>query len=136
MAILIGWSPSGLPGEVIVGDGSPASLSLRLGMDETAATIRVCRDCKDEWFRLSSTVTGARYQLTTGGGSHPLWTPDGRSLFFDRDDQMFRLRDLLTRAQLTPLPITGFAQAEYRRQFDLMPDGRHFLMLFPIAAAR
>ena len=30
----------------------------------------------------------------------------------------------------------AFAQAEYRRQFDLMPDGRHFLMLFPIAGAR
>jgi hypothetical protein len=28
-----------------------------------------------------------------------------------------------------PLPIKGFAQAEYRRQFDLMPDGRQFLVL-------
>jgi hypothetical protein len=25
------------------------------------------------------------------------------------------------------LPIKGFAQADYRRQFDLMPDGRRFL---------
>jgi hypothetical protein len=32
------------------------------------------------------------------------------------------------------LPVKGFAQAEYRRQFDLMPNGRQFLMLFPIAA--
>jgi hypothetical protein len=32
------------------------------------------------------------------------------------------------------LPITGFAQAEYRRQFDLMSNGRQFLMLFPASA--
>jgi hypothetical protein len=38
-----------------------------------------------------------------------------------------------SRAEPTPLPITGFAQAEYRRQFDLMPGGRQFLVLFPIA---
>jgi len=30
------------------------------------------------------------------------------------------------------LPIKGFAQGEYRRQFDLMPNGRQFVMLFPI----
>ena len=80
--------------------------------------------------------TGARYQVTRNGGSHPLWLPDGQSLYFDRDHQMFRLavntRDLSSSIEPTPLPIKGFAQAEYRRQFDLMPDGRQFLVLFPM----
>ena len=71
--------------------------------------------------------TGARHQVTRDGGSHPLWRPDGQSLYFDRH-QMFRLavntKDLSSRAAPTPLPIEGFVQAEYRRQFDLMPDGR------------
>jgi eukaryotic-like serine/threonine-protein kinase len=84
--------------------------------------------------------TGVRYQLTRDGGSHPMWRPDGQSLYFDRDHQLFSLavnvRDLTTRVDPTPLPITGFAQAEYRRQFDLMPGGRQFLMLFPIRAAQ
>ena len=79
--------------------------------------------------------TGARAQLTRDGGSHPLWLPDGQSLYFDRDHQMFRLavntHDLSSRVEPAPLPIKGFAQAEYRRQFDLMPDGRQFLVLFP-----
>src|ERR1043166_8002223 len=79
--------------------------------------------------------TGARYQVTRDGGSHPMWLPDGRSLYFDRDHQMFRLavntKDLSSRADPMPLPIKGFAQAEYRRQFDLMTDGRRFLVLFP-----
>ena len=80
--------------------------------------------------------TGARYQVTRDGGSHPLWLPDGQSLYFDCDHQMFRLAvnttDMSSRLEPTPLPIKGFAQAEYRRQFDLMPDGRQFLVLFPM----
>jgi Tol biopolymer transport system component len=80
--------------------------------------------------------SGARLQLTRDGGSHPMWAPDGRSLYFDRDHQMFQLavntQDVTSIAEPTPLPIKGFAQAEYRRQFDLMPDGRQFLVLFPM----
>jgi Tol biopolymer transport system component len=80
--------------------------------------------------------SGARLQMTRNGGSHPLWAPDGRSLFFDRDHQMFQLavntQDMTSIGEPAPLPIKGFAQAEYRRQFDLMPSGRQFLMLFPI----
>ena len=83
--------------------------------------------------------TGARYQVTRGGGSHPLWLPDGQSLYFDRDHQMFRVavntKDMSSTVEPTPLPIEGFTQAEYRRQFDLMSDGRHFLMLFPMAGS-
>jgi Tol biopolymer transport system component len=79
--------------------------------------------------------TGTRYQVTRDGGSHPLWRPDGRSLYFDRDHQMFELavntQDLSSRNEPRPLPIKGFAQAEYRRQFDLMPDGSRFLVLLP-----
>jgi eukaryotic-like serine/threonine-protein kinase len=81
--------------------------------------------------------TGARHQVTRDGGSHPLWLPDGESLYFDRDHRMFRLavntRDPASRGEPIPLPIEGFAQAEYRRQFDLMPDGRRFLLLFPVS---
>jgi Tol biopolymer transport system component len=82
--------------------------------------------------------TGARYQITRDGGSHPLWSPDGRTLFFDRGQQMFRLdvntKDPSAKADPVALPIKGFAQAEYRRQFDLMPNGRQFLVLIPVNA--
>jgi Tol biopolymer transport system component len=79
--------------------------------------------------------TGRRYQMTRDGGSHPLWLSDGQALYFDRDHQLFRLpvntHDPSSWVEPTPLPIKGFAQAEYRRQFDLMPDGRQFLVLIP-----
>lgn len=80
--------------------------------------------------------TGQRFQITRDGGSHPLWLPDGQSLYFDRDRQMFRvavnLKDPGATTAPVALPIKGFAQAEYRRQFDLMPGGRQFLVLMPV----
>jgi eukaryotic-like serine/threonine-protein kinase len=80
--------------------------------------------------------TTVRYRITSDGGSHPLWLPDGRSLYFDRDRQLFRLTlNLDGPAPAGPpvaLPIKGFAQAEFRRQFDLMPNGRQFLVLIPL----
>ena len=30
-----------------------------------------------------------------------------------------------------PLPIGGFIQGEARRQYDMTPDGKQFLMMFP-----
>jgi eukaryotic-like serine/threonine-protein kinase len=79
---------------------------------------------------------GRRFQLTRAGGRHPMWSPDGRRIYFDQDGRMHRL-DLGTGPDATPaaptaLPITGFQQGDLRRQFDLMPDGKAFLMLFPV----
>jgi Tol biopolymer transport system component len=78
--------------------------------------------------------SGARYQLTRDGGGHPMWLPDGRSIYFNRDQQMFRLVVNLSSpsslAPPQPLPVSGFVQGELRRQFDLMPDGKRFLMLY------
>jgi Tol biopolymer transport system component len=83
-----------------------------------------------------TTTSVSRHRLTTGGGSHPLWAPDGRHLYFDRDGQLFSLALTFTdkgpRADApVELPIRGFQQGYRRRQFDLMPDGEQFLMLFP-----
>jgi Tol biopolymer transport system component len=82
---------------------------------------------------------GQRYRITQDGGRHPLWAPDGRTLYFDQDGQMFRVEvflDSMPPKASDPrgLRIRGFRQGPLRRQFDLMPDGRRFLMLFPIDA--
>ena len=61
--------------------------------------------------------TGARYQITRDGGGHPLWLPDGRSIYFDRGQQLFRLAVNLAAPSSSgdpvALPIKGFAQGEY-----------------------
>jgi Tol biopolymer transport system component len=80
--------------------------------------------------------TGSRYQLTRDGGGHPMWLPDGRSIYFERQQKIFRLginpSAPDTRVEPVPLPVRGFVQGELRRQFDMMPDGTRFLMLFAL----
>jgi hypothetical protein len=57
-------------------------------------------------------------------------------LYFDRDHQIFKLAVNLKApsSDWTPvaMPIKGFVQAEYRRQFDMLPSGRQFLVLIPV----
>lgn len=78
---------------------------------------------------------GTRHRVTRDGGSHPMWAPHGKSIYFDRDHQLFELSvttaDLNAVGEPVPLPIKGFAQAEYRRQFDLMPNGTQFMVMLP-----
>lgn len=82
--------------------------------------------------------TAVRYRLTGDGGTHPIWLPDGRSLYFYRDRQLFSLTLNLDGPAPVGgprrLPIKGFAQTGQRRQFDLMPNGREFLVLMPAAS--
>jgi Tol biopolymer transport system component len=79
--------------------------------------------------------TGAKYQITRQGGGHALWSPDGTELFVDNNHQLFAVKvqtlGTFSSGAPTPLPIRGFIQGDARRQYDLMPDGKQFLMLFP-----
>ena len=77
-----------------------------------------------------------RRQVTRQGGGHPLWSPDGETIYFDRDGRMYRVDVRLdgdvSIGEPVELPIAGFQQGEYRRQFDLMPDGSAFLLLYAL----
>jgi eukaryotic-like serine/threonine-protein kinase len=84
-------------------------------------------------------ISGKRLQLTKNGGSHPQWSPDGKKIYFDQGDQLFQM-DIATSGDPTAgepaaLPIKGFQQGELRRQYDLTPDGKGFVMLFPADTA-
>jgi serine/threonine-protein kinase len=83
-------------------------------------------------------ANGKRYQLTKNGGAHPQFSPDGTKVFYDQGGQLYRL-DLAIAAEPkaadpVALPIKGFVQTDMRRQYDLTPDGKGFVMLFPAAA--
>jgi eukaryotic-like serine/threonine-protein kinase len=79
--------------------------------------------------------TGAKFQITRGGGEHPVWSPDGRRIYFNDRDRLFSVAVKADSAVVeetpTMLPITGFIQEAGRRQFDITADGKQFLMLYP-----
>jgi Tol biopolymer transport system component len=78
--------------------------------------------------------SGLRVRVTQG--RRPVWSPDGKEIFFDREDsQLYVIPITLgsspTVGTPTPLPIKGFLQGGGRRMYDITPDGKQFLMLFP-----
>ena len=79
-------------------------------------------------------VNEGQWQVSTGGGTAPLWAPNGRELFF-----------LSLRGQLTAIPVqTGpsfsfgnpevvieqtYSGGPIGRHYDISPDGKRFLMI-------
>jgi Tol biopolymer transport system component len=81
-------------------------------------------------------LTGTKIQITKNGGGHPLWSPDGKVLYFDNGGRMFAVAiqtaPKFTAGEPMQMPINGFIQGpgNYRRQYDMTPDGKQFIMLF------
>jgi Tol biopolymer transport system component len=81
-------------------------------------------------------TTGARFQITKNGGGHPLWSPDGKELYFDNSGRMFSVaiqaQPGFSAGEPAPLPIRGFVQGQgnVRRQYDMISDGKQFIMMF------
>lgn len=81
-------------------------------------------------------VTGTKIQITRNGGGHPLWSPDGKEMYFDNAGRMFsvaiRTESNFSAGDPMAIPISGFVQGpgNNRRQYDITPDGKQFVMMF------
>jgi serine/threonine protein kinase/Tol biopolymer transport system component len=76
----------------------------------------------------------ARYQVSRENGIAPLWSPDGKELFYYQPD-LRRLvavpvqsQSALSFGQPVPLPIEDIYQPTGSRQYDVTPDGKRFLV--------
>jgi eukaryotic-like serine/threonine-protein kinase len=79
-------------------------------------------------------VTGAKYQITTNGGTNPLWSPGDNQFFYIAPGRRLMSVEIQTQPSFVPgkhtaLPIEGFAAGA--RPYDITPDGRFFVVLFP-----
>lgn len=85
--------------------------------------------------------TGGRYPVSSGGGWQPRWSPIGHELFYRGPEGLYSAElelgtDVRVRRELL-FDDTGFlfrgpgADAEY----DVHPDGDHFLMIGGLSAA-
>jgi eukaryotic-like serine/threonine-protein kinase len=86
---------------------------------------------------------GGRWQVSTNGGSGPLWSPDGRELFYRSGDVTMSV-DVETNPVFKP----GHPKILFRGNYlsdnhsaggaaywDIHPDGKRFLMIKPPGAA-
>jgi serine/threonine-protein kinase len=79
---------------------------------------------------------GGKWLISTEGGTEPVWNPNGRELFYRIGDKMMAVEitmqpgfsagkpKVLFEGKYLPTPITF-------SNYDVSPDGRHFLMLKP-----
>ncbi len=73
---------------------------------------------------------GPRIQVSTDGGRFPVWSPTGRELFFISGSKMM-VTDIEPGAEPrvgTPRVLFEGAQATTTRSYDLMADGKSFVM--------
>src|SRR5262249_39302154 len=89
--------------------------------------------------------TGVKYQISRSGGAWPIWASNGSEL-------IYRLSNAATNAtaaklnsvtiSTNPVPaftsekelsITGFVPVTNFREYDMLPNGKEFVMVFPAA---
>jgi serine/threonine-protein kinase len=99
----------------------------------------------DEVFVQPFPATGAKVRVTQRGGGFPIWSPNGRELFYRRSfdrglnrshgARLFAV-DIATNngVEFGPereLPVKGFLVFNSYRDYDIAPDNKRFLMVFP-----
>jgi Tol biopolymer transport system component len=77
---------------------------------------------------------GDRIQISNGGGGEPVWRRDGREIFYRRGLEMMSV-EVISESPLrfgTPKTLfngSSFSSGGNRANYDVMPDGQHFLMV-------
>ena len=77
---------------------------------------------------------GTRFQVSRGGGMEPRWSRDGRELFFESGGALKAVRvppgPVFNPSTPTTLfSLAGYRRARNRQQYDVSPDGQHFIMI-------
>jgi serine/threonine-protein kinase len=92
-------------------------------------------------------ATGATYQIPVverGGYRHPRWSPDGKELFYIiGGNPRLKVVGISTQSGFAfgnslPVPRPGVwvdSNNDAGRQWDVMPDGQHFIVKIPAGAA-
>jgi serine/threonine-protein kinase len=84
--------------------------------------------------------TGAHHQVTDDGGVAPLWSPDGRRIYYANSNRIFAaaVQRAPTFAVLSRQEVIGGGQyslaSPVHAPWDLAPDGKHLLLLRPMQA--
>jgi serine/threonine protein kinase len=90
-------------------------------------------------------INGTKYQLSTensgSGGFAPLWSPDGKELFYAVGNISLvaievRTTPSFTFGKPTPIPIEGLALSTTLRQYDITHDGKQFVAVLAASGSQ
>ena len=89
--------------------------------------------------------TKVKYEIARDGGAWPIWSPGGGELIYRLNVTTTNVAKLKAVAlttlpvprvtTATDLPIRGFRPVAGYRDYDILPNGREFLMVLPVAQA-
>jgi len=70
---------------------------------------------------------GGKWQISTDGGTEPVWNRNGRKLFY-------RIGNAMMAVDVLPQPdfVAGKPRQLFEGNYDVSPDGQRFLMLKPV----
>ena len=128
------YSPADRTRKAILAEPTSAQMSSRFSPDGKWLAYQSNETGRHEIYVEPFPRTGTRIRVSDAGGERPVWSPDGRELFYDKDATIFVAA--ITTAPLgarapAALPITKFMQSTGRRLWDIAPDGSRFLVMFP-----
>jgi serine/threonine-protein kinase len=84
---------------------------------------------------------GGKWQISTDGGTEPMWNPNGRELFYRTGDKMVAV-DIATESSFSAGKPRMLFELQYvptpatLPNYDVSPDGQRFLMLKPVEQAQ
>jgi eukaryotic-like serine/threonine-protein kinase len=95
---------------------------------------------REEVYLRALSGSAARVRVSTGGGGEPLWSPDGRRIYY-------RAGAALMAATVAPSPTLAVTARErlfegrfttdpWHPNYDVAPDGKSFVMLRPVEENR
>jgi len=73
---------------------------------------------------------GGKWQISTEGGTEPVWNRNGRELFYRSGNKMMAV-DLATQSGFSAGKPHMLFERLYAPYYDVSPDGQRFLMLKP-----
>jgi Tol biopolymer transport system component len=78
---------------------------------------------------------GGRWQVSSGGGAHPFWSPDGSEIFYLDDDGVVSAPISVTDEALSvgkPVALFDYKRPDrfFYPQIDIMPDGERFVGVY------
>ncbi len=83
-------------------------------------------------------ITRARWQASTSGGASPVWSPNGKALYFvTATDQLMKMdvaggSDFHAAAPQVVFSSNPFLLAPYHQSFNISADGRSFIFAQPV----
>ena len=159
-----GWSPEGdslVFGELLTSAANydigvlsmegdrPSEPLLQTGFAEKAPTVSpdghwlayfTNETGQDEVYVQRFPDLGEKQQISVGGGREPLWSPDGRELFFRSPNGLMAVPVLDTEPTFRAGSAESLFEQQYatfieRRNYDIAADGQRFLMIKETAAS-